>query len=318
MVVGRFLQGVGGGGLVPGDAGAGRRPLPRRPPRRPARRGLRGPGARQRPRPAVRRRRALRRRLARRSSRSTSPSGWCWPPRSARSPACGDCRPPAVRRRAGLLRPRRDLPDCRLLLLRHPRRRRHACSSSPGAAAATSPGARSSSRSPATGAGPRRSAWSRSSRCALFLVRCATAARPLVDLRGWARAPARPTSPARCCWPSHSAGVILAFATADPQVQVFSDRGLWYLLGSARRRRRLRRCTCAGPRRRWSPAARCADAGLGLALVSFFVGAALIAALIDIPIFARTTVYPDSQLPPRWCWSASWSRCRSAPSSAAT
>jgi MFS family permease len=31
-------------------------------------------------------------------------------------------------------------------------------------------------------------------------------------------------------------------------------------------------------------------------LVSFFVGAALIAALIDIPIFARTTVYPDSQL----------------------
>jgi MFS family permease len=30
--------------------------------------------------------------------------------------------------------------------------------------------------------------------------------------------------------------------------------------------------------------------------VSFFVGAALIAALIDIPIFARTTVYSDSQL----------------------
>ena len=34
----------------------------------------------------------------------------------------------------------------------------------------------------------------------------------------------------------------------------------------------------------------------GALLVSFFVGAALIAALIDIPIFARTTVYPDSQL----------------------
>ena len=31
-------------------------------------------------------------------------------------------------------------------------------------------------------------------------------------------------------------------------------------------------------------------------LVSFFVGAALIAALIDIPIFARTTIYRDSQL----------------------
>ena len=31
-------------------------------------------------------------------------------------------------------------------------------------------------------------------------------------------------------------------------------------------------------------------------MVSFFVGAALIAALIDIPIFARTTIYEKSQL----------------------
>ena len=34
----------------------------------------------------------------------------------------------------------------------------------------------------------------------------------------------------------------------------------------------------------------------GAVVVSFFVGAALIAALIDIPIFARTTVYTTSQL----------------------
>jgi hypothetical protein len=34
----------------------------------------------------------------------------------------------------------------------------------------------------------------------------------------------------------------------------------------------------------------------GALVVSFFVGAALIAALVDIPIFARVTVYPDSQL----------------------
>ena len=34
----------------------------------------------------------------------------------------------------------------------------------------------------------------------------------------------------------------------------------------------------------------------GALVVSFFVGAALIAALVDIPIFARLTVYPDSQL----------------------
>ena len=31
-------------------------------------------------------------------------------------------------------------------------------------------------------------------------------------------------------------------------------------------------------------------------VVSFFVGAALIAALVDIPIFARITVYGDSQV----------------------
>ena len=46
MVLGRFLQGVGGGGLVPGHAGPGRRPLPRRAPRRAARHRLRRPGAR--------------------------------------------------------------------------------------------------------------------------------------------------------------------------------------------------------------------------------------------------------------------------------
>ncbi len=34
----------------------------------------------------------------------------------------------------------------------------------------------------------------------------------------------------------------------------------------------------------------------GALVVSFFIGAALIAALVDVPIFARVTVYPASQL----------------------
>ena len=34
----------------------------------------------------------------------------------------------------------------------------------------------------------------------------------------------------------------------------------------------------------------------GSLVVSFFVGAALIAAIVDVPIFARLTLYPDSQL----------------------
>jgi MFS family permease len=93
------------------------------------------------------------------------------------------------------------------------------------------------------------------------------------------------------------AGVILAFATADPKIQVFSDRGWWFLLGSAIASvlfaLHLRRATAPlvprGALRR-TPA-------WGALLVSFFIGAALIAALIDIPLFARTTVYPDDQLP---------------------
>jgi MFS family permease len=39
-----------------------------------------------------------------------------------------------------------------------------------------------------------------------------------------------------------------------------------------------------------------APSAWGALLVSFFVGASLIAALVDIPIFARVTVYPTSQL----------------------
>ena len=91
--------------------------------------------------------------------------------------------------------------------------------------------------------------------------------------------------------------MILAFATADPSVQVFSDRGLWYLLGSPRSPPSPSSCTCAGPRRRWSRAARCARRRPGARSWSASSsGSALIAALIDIPIFARTTTYRTSQL----------------------
>ena len=37
-------------------------------------------------------------------------------------------------------------------------------------------------------------------------------------------------------------------------------------------------------------------AAWGALVVSFFIGAALIAALVDIPLFARVTIYNDSQL----------------------
>jgi MFS family permease len=130
----------------------------------------------------------------------------------------------------------------------------------------------------------------------LFLVRCATAKRPLVDLRGWGRSAREADLTGALFLAVALGGVILAFATADPAVQVFSDQGLWYLLGSAiatvafvvHLRRAEAPLIPRGALRR-TPA-------WGAVVVSFFVGAALIAALIDIPIFARTTEYRRSQL----------------------
>ena len=130
----------------------------------------------------------------------------------------------------------------------------------------------------------------------LLVVRCATAARPLVDLRGWGAVLREADLVGALLLALALAGVILAFATADPRIQVFSDRGRWYLLVAAlaaiafalHLRRAEDPLVPRGALRR-TPA-------WGAMLVSFFVGAALIAALIDIPIFARTTIYGDSQL----------------------
>jgi MFS family permease len=91
-------------------------------------------------------------------------------------------------------------------------------------------------------------------------------------------------------------GIILAFATADPEVQVFSDAGPVYLGGAA-----VAAVAFALHQRRAAApliprGAFAARPALGSLLVSFFVGAALIAALVDIPIFARVTIYGDSQV----------------------
>ena len=131
---------------------------------------------------------------------------------------------------------------------------------------------------------------------ALFLVRTLTASRPLVDLRAWAGAVREADLTGALLLAAALSGVILAFATADPEIEVFSDRGLWYLLCGAV----AAVAFAAHLRRTESPiiptgALRRTPAWGSLA-VSFFIGAALIAALIDIPIFARTTIYADSQL----------------------
>lgn len=131
----------------------------------------------------------------------------------------------------------------------------------------------------------------------LLLAWCWFARRPLLDLRGWTRVLLEADLAGALLLALALGGVILAFATADPKVEVFSPRGRWYLLGAVvaaaafawHVRRAANPLVPRGALRR-TPA-------WGALLVSFFVGAALIAALIDIPLFARTTVYPDDQLP---------------------
>ncbi|MFT4084794.1 MAG: MFS transporter, partial [Nocardioides sp.] len=131
---------------------------------------------------------------------------------------------------------------------------------------------------------------------ALFVLRCGFASRPLVPVRSWLRLAERVDLVGAFLTAIALGGVILAFATADPQVQVFSPQGRWYLVAAGiavlalalHLRRASDPLVPAGAVRR-TPA-------WGSILVSFFIGAALVAALIDIPLFARTTVYGDSQL----------------------
>jgi MFS family permease len=120
--------------------------------------------------------------------------------------------------------------------------------------------------------------------------------RHLVDLRGWWASTRQADLPGAVLLAIVLGGVILAFATADPQVQVFSAAGPWCLAVSALalvafivHARRTPRPLVPRDAFRGHPA-------VAAMVVSLFVGAALIAALTDIPIFARATVYSDSQL----------------------
>ncbi|MPZ94888.1 MAG: MFS transporter [Propionibacteriales bacterium] len=129
-----------------------------------------------------------------------------------------------------------------------------------------------------------------------WLVRELTAEHPLLDLRSAGDLSRSTDLLGALLLGLALAGVVLAFATADPEVAVLSPLGPWLLLGSALatagfawRQRRARHPLV--PRQ-----ALRAPAAWGSLAVSFFVGAALIAALVDVPIFARLTVHPDSQL----------------------
>ena len=130
----------------------------------------------------------------------------------------------------------------------------------------------------------------------LFVVRCGTARRPLVDLPSWWRSMRDADLLGAVYLAVALGGVILAFATADPAVELFADQGWWYLAASAVSSVAFV-VHLRGTERPLIPrGALRARPAWGSVVVSFFVGAALIAAVVDIPLFARTTIYRDSQL----------------------
>jgi MFS family permease len=117
-----------------------------------------------------------------------------------------------------------------------------------------------------------------------------------VDVPAWWSSARRADLPGAALLAVALGGVILAFATADPEVQVFSPAGPWYLAAAAV----AAVLFVVHVRRARDPlvshAALAARPAWGSVAVSFFVGAALIAALVDIPVFARITIYGDSQV----------------------
>ncbi|WP_235536152.1 MFS transporter [Nocardioides sp. Root190] len=120
--------------------------------------------------------------------------------------------------------------------------------------------------------------------------------RALVDLRGWLDHLLAADLLGAALLALTLGGIVLAFATADPEVAVFSPQGPWFLAGSGialvllllHLRRADDPIVPRGALR--------ATPAWGSLVVSFLVGWALIAALVDIPLFARTTTERESQL----------------------
>ncbi|WP_370289808.1 MFS transporter [Nocardioides sp.] len=129
-----------------------------------------------------------------------------------------------------------------------------------------------------------------------LLAWCWFRPRALVDLRGWLAHLVAADLVGAGYLALVLGGIVLAFATADPAVAVCSPQGPWFLAGSAiaavllvlHLRRAADPIVPRGALR--------ARPAWGALAVSFLVGWALIAALVDIPLFARTTTQQDSQL----------------------
>lgn len=125
---------------------------------------------------------------------------------------------------------------------------------------------------------------------------CGEAVRPVLPLRGLGGGLGRVDWPGAVLVAAALGAVVVAFSSADPQTAVIGPAALVLLpaaviLGAAFALRELRT-----PAPLVDLRALRSQAAAGSLLSSVFVGAALMAALVDIPVFARATVDPDSQL----------------------
>ncbi|MGA9101977.1 MFS transporter [Aeromicrobium sp.] len=131
---------------------------------------------------------------------------------------------------------------------------------------------------------------------AVFIIRQATARRPLLAWRDWAHLGRETDLRGALMLTVGLGAIIVAFASAEPESAAISPSAPWLLPLAAvafagfwwRQRTAPRPLVprgALGSRPAW-----------GALVVSFFIGASLIAALVDIPFFARLTVYRDSQL----------------------
>jgi MFS family permease len=130
----------------------------------------------------------------------------------------------------------------------------------------------------------------------LLIARCVWARDPLLDLRAWARLLAQVDVLGALLLTVGLGGVILAFGTADAREGVLAPSGPWLLGVSAlalilfwRRNRSVAHPLLPVGTLSATPA-------WGALVVSFFVGSGLIAALVDIPVFARLTLRGETQL----------------------
>jgi MFS family permease len=130
----------------------------------------------------------------------------------------------------------------------------------------------------------------------LLVARCVWARDPLLDLRAWAGLLPQVDVVGAALLSVGFGGVILAFGTADAREGVVAPAGPWLLVAS------VLALALFWRRNRWvahpllPTGALSQTAAWGALVVSFFVGSGLIAALVDIPVFARLTMRGETQL----------------------